>query len=131
MAQNTTTAVSADAIFAFVMQSEDENIKAIDLTTDEGYQKAHALLVASLGGVEAVKANREAQDYTVLVLNMEKGTFSVLGHGKGTVGRAPSDPSKWNDLQRMESRGSMIAKVQTSKGERTISLKVLSEDLAG
>lgn len=127
MAQNK---IGPDEVFSFVTGSSDPVISSIDITTDEGYQRAHKLLVASLGGEEAVKASREAQDYTVVVLNMEKGTFQVLGHGKGTVGRAPSDPSKWNDLQRLEGRAAMIAKVQSSKGERSVSLKVLSEDLA-
>lgn len=127
MAQNK---IGPDEVFSFVVGSEDPAIASIDITSDEGYQKAYALLVASLGGEEAVKANREAQEYTVLVLNLDAGTFTVLGSGKGTVGRAPSDPSKWNALQRMEARAGMMARVATAKGERSVSLKVLSSDLA-
>lgn len=127
MAQNK---IGPDEVFSFVTTATDPAISGIDITTDEGYERAHRLLVASLGGDEAVKATREAQDYTVLVLNLDAGTFQVLGSGKGTVGRAPSDPSKWNALQRMESRAKMIARVNTAKGERHVSLKVLSEDLA-
>lgn len=130
MAKNTAT--GPEEVFSFVTSSEDPAINSIDVTTDDGYAKAHALLVASLGGEAKISEAREAQEYTIAVLSVSadgKISGNLVGSGMGTVGRAPSDPAKWNDLQRMAARARMMALLQSkSSGVHHFVLKVLSED---
>lgn len=96
-----------------------------DILTPEGYQRAlEALEIANGGSADGAKRTHEAKPYEVLLLNDETGTFESLGVHLGSVGKPPSDPAKWSDLQKCVHQAEGRVFLAKRKGESLRMVKI-------
>lgn len=126
--------INPEAVLTFVLDNaelcEKVGVTAETLDDPHVFAKAIGLLRTAHGEPEkGEKAEREAVHYTVLLLNHSTGTFTTVGGGKGTVGRAPSDPAKWTELQRIESSARMKCLLLQKKGVLASVIKVPTSEL--
>lgn len=115
-------------VMTFAEEHEDL-CGTLDLATPEGYAQAHALLLASLGGAPETgdKKEREAVEYSVFLVSARENGVLVLtpvGSARGSVGKPPSDPAKFNDLQKLEIRAQVMARKAGKAGEPTQVMKL-------
>lgn len=128
MATNLSHAVTPADVMSFAEENE-ELCGSLDLTAPEDYAKAHALLVASLGGAPETgdKKEREAVEYSIFLATAGENGALVLtpvGSAKGSVGKPPSDPAKFNDLQKLEIKAQVMARKAGKAGEPTQVMKL-------
>lgn len=122
------TAITLDTLLSFVdtlSAEEQEKIGDLsDMSPGGGYSLALDAFHASGEGAKVAKKERATRDYRVILLNETDGTFEDMGTHAGAPGRAPTDPSKMSDLQKIVQSCNVKVRMAAKKGVTLSVVKV-------
>jgi hypothetical protein len=132
MATNSAPSVS-DLLSWFDSQDAEIQASIGDPSTDDGFTKAMTAFLSSNDAPKVAKREHTARPYEVMILISDsddpaKGSYEARGTHVGSPGRAPTDPSKFTDLQKAV-RSAEVRVLQLAKqGIKARVLSVLVEN---